>query len=47
LAGIKKVNGDLGAGTITVIYDAQQTTPEQIAQAINRSGFQVIKRIAP
>jgi len=41
LAGIQKITGDLEKGTLVVEYDPRLTTPEQMAQQIEKVGYRV------
>jgi copper chaperone CopZ len=41
LPGITEVRGDLLAGTLVVVFEPTQVTPEQIVQAVEQVGYSV------
>ena len=47
LPGITEVAGDLGARTLVVTYDPASVEPEEIVQAIQQAGFDVMGTFEP
>ncbi len=45
--GIKKVEVDAKANTITVAYDAGKTSPDKIRKAVNAAGYDADDQKAP
>lgn len=46
-AGVKKVEVDPKANTITVTYDAAKTNPDKIRKAVNDAGYDADDKKAP
>lgn len=46
-AGVKKVEVDAKANTITVTYDAAKTNPDKIRKAVNDAGYDADDKKAP
>lgn len=42
--GIKKINVDIPANTVTVEYDSTKTTPAKISEALQKIGYDSTKK---